>query len=55
MAQVPKSWTLLISKQLSYFENVPMGFDKKAIVSVPFPADSLGSVKLITCETACWP
>jgi hypothetical protein len=38
--------TLLISKQLSYFENVPMGFDKKAIVSVPFPADSLGISKI---------
>jgi len=38
--------TLLISKQLSYFENVPMGFDKNAIVSVPFPADSLGISKI---------
>jgi predicted permease len=38
--------TLLIIKQLNYFENTSMGFDKKAIVTVPFPADSLGLSKI---------
>lgn len=38
--------TLLILRQLSYFENTPMGFNKDAIVTVTFPGDSLGITKI---------
>jgi len=38
--------TLLLAKQMSYFENQPMGFDKDAIVNVPFQTDSVGISKL---------
>src|SRR5204862_1925875 len=30
--------TLIIIKQMNYFINQPLGFDKNAIVNVPFPA-----------------
>ena len=32
--------TLIIVKQMNYFMNQPLGFDKDAIVNVPFRADS---------------
>src|SRR5438045_6463024 len=31
---------------MNYFINQPLGFDKNAIVNVPFPADSTGISKL---------
>jgi ABC-type antimicrobial peptide transport system permease subunit len=38
--------TLIIVKQMNYFINQPLGFDKSAIVNIPFPADSIGLTKL---------
>lgn len=38
--------TIIIVKQMNYFTNQPLGFDKSAIVNVPFPGDSIGSSKL---------
>ncbi|HTI12042.1 MAG TPA: ABC transporter permease [Puia sp.] len=38
--------TLLILRQISYFENTSMGFSKEAIVSVPFPGDSLSRTRM---------
>jgi ABC-type antimicrobial peptide transport system permease subunit len=38
--------TLLILRQINYFENASMGFSKEAIVTVPFPGDSLGITKI---------
>jgi putative ABC transport system permease protein len=38
--------TLIIVKQMNYFINQPLGFDKNAIVNIPFPADSIGISKL---------
>ena len=38
--------TLIIVKQMNYFNNQPLGFDKDAVVNVPFPADSAGISKL---------
>ncbi|MBK0378644.1 ABC transporter permease [Mucilaginibacter segetis] len=38
--------TLIIVKQMNYFNNTSMGFAKDAIVNVPFPADSVGISKL---------
>ena len=33
--------TLLVVRQLGYFIHAPMGFDKTAIVTVPFPGDKM--------------
>jgi len=38
--------TLLIVRQMNYFNNAAMGFNKEAIVNVPFLADSVGISKL---------
>ncbi|MDP4264630.1 MAG: ABC transporter permease [Bacteroidota bacterium] len=38
--------TLIIVKQMDYFRNRPMGFDKNAIVNVSFPDDSIAKTKL---------
>jgi ABC-type antimicrobial peptide transport system permease subunit len=38
--------TLIIVKQMSYFTHQPLGFDKTAIVNIPFPGDSVGTSKL---------
>lgn len=35
--------TLIIVKQMNYFMNQPLGFDKDAIVNVPFRPDSTGT------------
>jgi hypothetical protein len=34
--------TLIIIQQMNYFMNQPLGFDKDAIVNVPFRPDSTG-------------
>ncbi len=38
--------TTIIVKQMNYFTSRPLGFDKEAIVNVPFPEDSIGRSKL---------
>jgi len=38
--------TLVIVSQLQYFRNQSLGFDKDAILTVPFPGDSLNRTKL---------
>jgi putative ABC transport system permease protein len=38
--------TVIIVKQMNYFNNQPLGFDKNAIVNISFPADSAGISKL---------
>jgi ABC-type antimicrobial peptide transport system permease subunit len=38
--------TLIIVKQMNYFTHQPLGFDKTAIVNIPFPGDSVGTSKL---------
>jgi len=38
--------TLIIVKQMDYFMNQPLGFDKDAIINVPFRVDSLRLSKL---------
>jgi ABC-type antimicrobial peptide transport system permease subunit len=38
--------TFIIMKQMNYFNDQPLGFDKSAIINVPFPADSIGRSKL---------
>ena len=42
VAQVLIIGTLIIVKQMDYFMNQPLGFDKDAIVNVPFRPDSTG-------------
>jgi putative ABC transport system permease protein len=37
--------TFLVVRQLDYFTHTSMGFDKSAIVTVPFPGDSLSRTK----------
>lgn len=43
IAQVLIIGTFVIVKQMDYFMNQPLGFDKDAIVNVPFRPDSTGS------------
>ncbi|MDR6940331.1 ABC transporter permease [Mucilaginibacter pocheonensis] len=43
IAQVLIIGTLIIVKQMDYFMSQPLGFDKEAIVNVPFRPDSTGS------------
>jgi putative ABC transport system permease protein len=38
--------TLLILRQMNYFSNTSMGFNKEAVVTVPFPGDSASLTKL---------
>jgi ABC-type antimicrobial peptide transport system permease subunit len=38
--------TLIIVKQMDYFKNTPLGFDKDAVVNVPLQDDSIGLSKL---------
>jgi len=43
VAQVLIIGTLVIVKQMNYFMNQPLGFDKDALVNVPFRPDSTGT------------
>lgn len=43
VAQVLIIGTLIIVKQMNYFMNQPLGFDKDALVNVPFRPDSTGT------------
>ena len=38
--------TLVIVKQMNFFIDQPLGFDKEAIVNIPLPTDSVGYSKL---------
>ncbi|GEO09200.1 ABC transporter permease [Segetibacter aerophilus] len=38
--------TLIIVKQMNYFQNASMGFDKEAMLTVPIPTDSVGRSKI---------
>ena len=38
--------TIIIVKQMNYFTSQPLGFDKEAVVNIPFPGDSAGTSKL---------
>jgi predicted permease len=38
--------TLIIVKQMDYFRNTPLGFNKDAVVTVSFPDDSISKTKL---------
>ena len=38
--------TLMIVKQMDYFQNASMGFDKATIINVPVPGDSAGLSKI---------
>jgi putative ABC transport system permease protein len=38
--------TLVVVRQMKFFQNARMGFDKEAILTVPIPADSLGRSKV---------
>jgi putative ABC transport system permease protein len=46
IAQVLIIGTLIMIKQMNYFTKQPLGFDKEAIVNIPFPGDSIGTSKL---------
>jgi len=38
--------TLLMIRQMDYFQSTPMGFNKEALVTVPFPGDSAGRSRI---------
>ncbi|MEP6614929.1 MAG: ABC transporter permease [Ginsengibacter sp.] len=38
--------TIVIVLQMNYFNSKPMGFDKEAIITIPFPTDSASLAKL---------
>ena len=38
--------TLLMIRQMDYFRSTPMGFNKEALVTVPFPGDSAGRSRI---------
>ncbi len=38
--------TLVIAKQMTFFTNQSLGFDKNAIVNIPIPTDSIGISKI---------
>jgi len=46
IAQVLVIGTLVIIHQMYYFKNKSLGFDKDAILTVPFPGDSVSKLKL---------
>jgi putative ABC transport system permease protein len=48
IAQVLVIGTLVFIYQMDYFRNKPLGFDKDAIMTVPFPGDSISRTKLNT-------
>jgi putative ABC transport system permease protein len=47
IAQVLVIGTLVIISQMNYFTNKSLGFEKDAIVTVPFPNDSVSRTKLV--------
>jgi putative ABC transport system permease protein len=50
IAQVLVIGTLVIISQMNYFRTKSLGFDKDAIITVPFPGDSLSRLKLNTLK-----
>ena len=38
--------TVIMLRQMNYFQHASMGFDKEAVVDVPFPGDSIGVTKI---------
>ncbi len=46
IAQILIIGTLIIVKQMSFFTNQPLGFNKDAIVNVPLPTDSISNTRL---------
>ncbi|MDB5024720.1 MAG: FtsX-like permease family protein [Mucilaginibacter sp.] len=48
IAQVLVIGTLVIIHQMNFFRNKSLGFDKDAILTVPFPGDSISRTKLNT-------
>ncbi len=48
IAQILVIGTLVIIHQMDFFRNKSLGFDKDAIITVPFPGDSLSRTKLNT-------
>ncbi len=48
IAQVLVIGTLVIISQMNYFRNKSLGFDKDAVMTVPFPSDSVSKSKLST-------
>lgn len=46
IAQALVIGTLVIIYQMNYFRNKSLGFDKDAVITVPFPNDSLNMLKL---------
>jgi predicted permease len=46
IAQVLIIGTLVVVSQMDYFKNADLGFNKTAIVNVPFPGDSLSRTKI---------
>jgi putative ABC transport system permease protein len=48
IAQVLVIGTLVIISQMDYFKNKSLGFAKDAVVTVPFPNDSIGRTRLNT-------
>jgi predicted permease len=50
IAQVLVIGTLVIIYQMNYFRNKSLGFDKDAVITVPFPGDSVSRSKLNTLK-----
>ncbi len=44
--------TIIIVKQMNYFQNASLGFDKEAMLTIPIPADSLGRSKINYLKTS---
>jgi ABC-type antimicrobial peptide transport system permease subunit len=44
--------TIIIVKQMNYFQNASLGFDKEAMLTVPFPSDSVGRSKIDFLKTS---
>lgn len=42
--------TLVLIAQMDYFKNKPLGFNKDEVITVPFPGDSLGRVKVAALQ-----
>jgi putative ABC transport system permease protein len=50
IAQILVIGTLVIIYQMNYFRNKSLGFDKDAIITVPFPGDSASRAKINTLK-----